>query len=182
MLEALTTAIIHSSAPMVLSDPNLPDMPMIVVNQAFVHLSGYPTGELIGRNCRFLQGAKTDPSAAPRIRACLQAGSGCIEWIVNYRRDGTTFWNLLFISPVRAPDGTLLYYFGNQQDVTYGFPTWLPDVGFGPAQVVPRLEKEFHALIAEVDDAGRAQALGRITAAARRMAEISVQLAPGTLG
>jgi PAS domain S-box-containing protein len=182
MLEALTTAMMHSSAPMVLSDPHLPDMPMIVVNQAFVELSGYPREALIGRNCRFLQGPKTDPTAAPRIRACLQAGQGCIEWIVNYRRDGSTFWNLLFISPVRAADGTLLYYFGNQHDVTYGFPTWLPEVGFGPAQVAPALEQEFHALVAEVDEAGRAQALGRITAAARRIAEISVQLAPGTLG
>lgn len=179
--DALTTAMMHSAAPMVLSDPSHPDMPMIAVNQAFIDLSGYPRDALIGRNCRFLQGSDTDPAARSRIRACLAQEHGCIEWIVNHRRDGRRFWNLLFISPVRDLDGRLLYYFGNQCDITEGFPAWLDEVRFGPAQVPPDLELEFHGLLAEVDAAGQAQALGRIVAAARRLAEISAQLAPGTL-
>jgi PAS domain S-box-containing protein len=179
--EALTTAMLNSTAPMVLSDPHQPDCPMIVVNQAFADLTGYDPLDITGHNCRFLQGPKTDPVGRRRIRACLDAGEGCIEWIVNYRRDGSEFWNLLFISPVHAEDGSLLFYFGNQLDITRGFPDWLVDVPLGRAHVVPALQREFHALLEEVTVAQRVQSLERIVAAAHRLAEISTNLAPGTL-
>lgn len=177
--EALTTAMMHSTAPMVLSDPWLPDCPMVVVNQAFADLTGYDREQAISRNCRFLQGPNTDAGSAPRIRACLAAGQGCVEWIVNYRRDGTMFWNLLFISPVHDLDGRLLYFFGNQFDITKGSPDWLPEFVLGSAHLVPALEQEFHALLREVSLADRVQALERIVAAAHRLAEISTSLAPG---
>ncbi len=178
---ALTTAMLHSAAPMVLSDPHLPDCPMVAANAAFAALTGYPSEEILGRNCRFLQGPKTDPASAARIRACLAAGQGCIEWIVNYRRDGAMFWNLLFISPVRDRDGGLRYFFGNQLDITLGSPAWLDRVTLGSAHVTPALEREFHLLLDEVGVAARAAALQRIVAAAHRLAEISVSLAPGSL-
>ena len=95
---------------------------MVVANRAFAKLTGYPIEEIVGRNCRFLQGGRTDPVSPRRIRACLDAGQGCIEWIVNYRRDGSQFYNLLFISPVRDPGGTVLFFFGNQLDITMGSP------------------------------------------------------------
>jgi PAS domain S-box-containing protein len=179
--EALTTAMLNSTAPMVLSDPHQPDCPMIAVNQAFADLTGYDPRDITGQNCRFLQGPKTDPGSPRRIRACLDAGQGCIEWVVNYRRDGSEFWNLLFISPVHAEDGSLLFFFGNQLDITRGFPDWLVDVSLGRAHVVPALEREFHALLEEVTVAQRVQSLERIVAAAHRLAEISTNLAPGTL-
>ncbi len=179
--EALRLAMGHSTAPMVLSDPSLPDCPMIEANQAFATLTGYPMGEIVGRNCRFLQGPGTDLASARRIRTCLEAGQGCIDWIVNYRRDGSAFWNLLFISPVHDRDGTLRYFFGNQLDITLGAPAWLDDVTLGGAHVVPELEREFHALLDEVGVAAQAQRLERIVAAAHRLAEISTQLAPGAL-
>jgi PAS domain S-box-containing protein len=179
--EALTTAMLNSTAPMVLSDPHQPDCPMIVVNQAFADLTGYDPLDITGQNCRFLQGPKTDPGSPRRIRACLDAGEGCIEWVVNYRRDGSEFWNLLFISPVHAEDGSLLFFFGNQLDITKGFPDWLVDVSLGRAHVVPELQREFHAVLEEVTVAQRVQSLERIVAAAHRVAEISTNLAPGTL-
>jgi PAS domain S-box-containing protein len=179
--DALITAMMHSTAPMVLSDPHLPDCPMIAVNQAFCQLSGYAPEEITGHNCRFLQGERTDPISTKRIRACLDAGQGCIEWIVNYRRNGELFYNLLFISPVRDRHGTLLYYFGNQLDITMGVPDWLVEVSFGGAHVVPQLEQEFHELMQQVTVAARTKALERIVAAAHRLAEISTKLAPGTL-
>ena len=179
--EALTTAMLNSTAPMVLSDPHQADCPMIVVNQAFADLTGYDPLDITGQNCRFLQGPKTDPASPRRIRACLDAGQGCIEWIVNYRRDGAEFWNLLFISPVHAEDGSLLFFFGNQLDITKGFPDWLVDVSLGRAHVVPALEREFHALLEEVTVAERVQSLERIVTAAHRLAEISTNLSPGTL-
>jgi PAS domain S-box-containing protein len=179
--DALTTAMMHSAAPMVLCDPHVPDCPMISVNQAFSDLCGYPADAILGQNCRFLQGPRTDGISTARIRDSLAAGLGCIEWIVNYRRDGEMFYNLLFISPIRSQDGALLYYFGNQLDITMGAPAWLSEVSFGTAHVVPDLEQEFHALMREVTVAARTQALEQIVAAAHRLAEISVKLAPGTL-
>jgi PAS domain S-box-containing protein len=179
--DALTTAMMHSAAPMVLSDPHLPDCPMIAVNQAFCDLSGYSADAIVGRNCRFLQGERTDALSRSRIRASLDAGLGCIEWIVNYRQDGEMFYNLLFISPVRDSSGALLFFFGNQLDITMGVPDWLTEVSFGTAHVVPDLEQEFHALMQEVTVAARTQTLDRIVAAAHRLAEISTKLAPGTL-
>ena len=174
--DALRAAMMHSDAAMVLSDPQ-----MVAINPAFTKVTGYSEAESVGRNCRFLQGPRTDPESAPRIRACLEAGQGCIEWIVNYRRDGSAFWNLLFISPVHDETGALRYYFGNQLDITLGFPDWFVDVSFGRAHVVPSLEAEFHALLREVEVADRAHALDRIVKAAHRLAEITVQLAPGTI-
>ena len=180
--QALTAAMRHSTAAMVLSDPNADDCPMVAVNPSFIALTGYPESELVGRNCRFLQGPRTDPSSRQRIRSCLEAEQGCIEWIVNYRRDGTMFWNLLFISPIRDEDGRLLYFFGNQVDITHGTPDWLAEVSFGKAYVVPSLQREFHALLREVDGAGRVDALERVIAAAYRLAEISTSLSPGLAG
>ncbi len=192
MAEALAAAMAHSGMPMVLSDPRLPDCPMVAVNQAFADLAGAPHDALIGRNCRFLQGANTDPQARQRIRSCLDAGQGCIEWIVNYRRDGAMFWNLLFISPVRGADGALRYFFGSQFDISKGFPEGMDEVSLGRAHVAPELEHEFHALLHEiVERTGeaesevpvlRAQALERIVTAAHRLAEISTSLAPGSRG
>ena len=172
----------YSTAPMVLCDPHLPDTPMVAVNGAFAALTGYPMAEIVGRNCRFLQGPRTDPVSPSRIRACLHAGQGCIEWIVNYRRDGSPFYNLLFISPIRdAATGALLFFFGNQLDITMGSPDWLNEIPFGSAHVVPALEAEFHALLKEVDIAARTDGLERIVAAAHRLAEISTKLQPGAL-
>ena len=179
--EALRAAMTQSRSAMVLSDPHLPDCPMVAVNPAFSAVTGYGAAEAVGRNCRFLQGEGTDRGSARRIRACLDAGQGCIEWIENYRRDGEKFWNLLFISPVNDEAGRLRYFFGHQLDITFGMPTWLPEVSLGQAHVVPTLETEFHAVLREVRDAERAEALDRVVLAAHRIAELSVQLAPGTL-
>jgi PAS domain S-box-containing protein len=154
---------------------------MVAANKAFTELTGYPIEEIVGRNCRFMQGPRTDPGSPLRIRACLDEGQGCIEWIVNYRRDGSQFYNLLFISPVRDADGTLVFFFGNQLDITLGSPDWLNEIQFGSAHVVPALEEEFHALLKEVSVAAQTQGLERIVAAAHRLAEISTKLEPGTL-
>ncbi len=79
MTAALLAAIAHSAEPLVLSDARQPDTPMIAVNSAFEALSGYSRVELIGRNCRLLQGTGTDAATRARIGACVRAGEGCIE-------------------------------------------------------------------------------------------------------
>jgi PAS domain S-box-containing protein len=182
---ALTAAIMHSTYPMVLTDPHLADHPMVVVNQAFEALTGYSAAQTVGRNCRFLQGDGTDPNTPARIRACLAAHLGCIEWLVNYRHDGTRFWNLLFLSPVFAPDGTLLHYIGNQRDITEGPPADLPDYSFGKSSMPLHGQAEFAALLQDILDepgdapAGRARALETIVESARRLNEVTTRLTPG---
>ncbi len=185
MKAALLAAIANSTEPMVLSDARLPDLPMVAVNSAFEALSGYARIELVGRNCRFLQGAGTDLATRARIGRCIQAGEGCIEWIVNYRRNGRAFWNLLFISPVFGTDGGLSYYLGNQLDITDGLPAWLGEVTFGRAHMSPDVQTEFNGLLQEIlgnadhmlTNAGLA--LQGIIGSARRLAELTTQLEPG---
>ncbi len=181
---ALASAILHSTEPMVLSDARQPDLPMVVANEAFEALTGYARGEILGRNCRFLQGERTDPEAPRRIKRSLAAGRGCIEWIVNHRKNGEAFTNLLFLSPVRDRGGEALYYLGNQLDITRGVPEWLEGVSLGRAHMTEQAELEFHSLLLglleSAPGAGReaSQSLERIVATARRLAELSTQLAP----
>lgn len=101
-----------------ISDPSLPDNPLIYVNEGFERLTGYSAEEAIGGNCRFLQGADTDPEAAEVIREALRNQRPCTVQILNYRKDGTPFWNRLSITPVRAEGGKVTHYIGIQSDVT----------------------------------------------------------------
>ena len=181
--QALISAMMHSAQPMVLTDPRQADHPMIAVNAAFETLSGYPAGEITGRNCRFLQGPATDAKAPARLRQCIAEERGCVEWIVNYRRDGTMFWNLLFISPVFDRDGTLLHYFGNQRDITEGPPASLPDYTLGKADMTQKAEREFHEMLLELlaeapPAAGLAHGLERLIEAARHLDRLTTQLTP----
>jgi PAS domain S-box-containing protein len=191
MADAFTGALIsvmaQSTEPMVLSDPYLPDHPVIAANPAFEAMSGYRADEIIGRNCRFMQGAGTDPESVRRIHSTLAASQGCIEWIVNHRKTGEPFWNLLFISPISGPDGVLRYFFGNQLDITTGPPPWLTGFQLGPAHMPPAAQQDFQALVAEIatdaaatgqDTASQARALEQAIRAARRLSELTTALEP----
>ena len=111
-------AVQMSRMPMCLSDPNQPDDPIIFCNRAFEQLTGYPAAEIVGRNCRFLQGEHTDRAVVAAIGAALAAREDVHQEILNYRRDGTPYWNALFISPVVDTTGRLIYFFASQIDVT----------------------------------------------------------------
>lgn len=104
--------------PMTLTDPNQPDNPIVFANKAFLDLTGYEEHEILGRNCRFLQGAETDRDAVAELRAAIDAKEAIALELINYRRDGSSFWNAVFVAPVLGPDGELLYFFASQLDVT----------------------------------------------------------------
>ena len=180
---ALLAAMMHSTEPMVLSDPHAPDHPMIAVNPAFERLTLYSAAECVGRNCRFLQGDGTDRTTPKRIRQCIAARHASIEWIVNYKRDGSQFWNLLFISPVWDRERNLLHYFGNQRDITLGRARDVGDFSFGRAEMSPDVEAEFHRLLLDIlehntpgDDPARS--IEAIVETARRVTEITTRLQP----
>jgi len=115
---ALAASVAAAPTGVVISDPNLPDCPIVFANPAFHRITGYPPEEVIGRNCRFLQGAATDPAAVAAIRQAIAAARPIDIRLVNYRRDGKRFVNELHISPVHDEAGRLAYFMGIQHDVT----------------------------------------------------------------
>lgn len=101
-----------------IADARLPDAPIVDVNPAFEQVTGYSTEYVLGRNCRFLQGSGSDPEAVTRIRIALEDARNYTEVLLNYRRDGTPFWNEINVSPVYDREGSLTHFIGLQQDVT----------------------------------------------------------------
>jgi phosphoserine phosphatase RsbU/P len=101
-----------------IADARHPDRPLIYANQGFERMTGYAVSEVLGRNCRFLQGPDTDQLAMADIRAALAEARPCVVEILNYRKDGRTFWNRLSITPVRTASGDLTHFIGVQSDVT----------------------------------------------------------------
>ena len=101
----------------VISDPSLPDNPMIFVSDEFENQTGYSPDEAVGRNCRFLQGPDTDPHAVEAIRNALNAQTRFTIDILNYRKDGSSFVNRLRIRPIYDGDGRLMFFAGAQNPV-----------------------------------------------------------------
>lgn len=101
----------------VISDPHLPDNPMIYVSDEFEAQTGYAPHEAIGRNCRFLQGPDTNPHAIEAIRHGLQAQTRFTIDLLNYRKDGSAFVNRLRIRPIYDTEGRLMFFAGAQNPV-----------------------------------------------------------------
>lgn len=116
--ELALVAVERTRMPMVITDPSQPDAPIVMANKAFLELTGYRVDEVLGRNCRFLQGPDTAPEAIAAIREGLARDEHFVTVeMLNYRKDGSTFWNQLEISPVHDADGQTVYYFASQKDV-----------------------------------------------------------------
>lgn len=101
-----------------LCDPHIKDTPVIFANRAFRNLTGYEDDDIIGRNCRFLQGAETNRASVGRIRKALHTEDVIVVELLNYRKDGTSFWNALHLGPIYDAEGRLIYFFGSQWDVS----------------------------------------------------------------
>lgn len=99
-------------------DLTLPDMPLVYVNPAFERMTGYTSREVLGRNCRFLQGPDRDQPGLADIRKALHEGAAITTVLRNYRKDGTPFWNELYLSPIRDLQGDVTHFAGIQNDVT----------------------------------------------------------------
>lgn len=102
----------------VVTDPSLPDNPIVYATQGFLNLTGYSLEQVLGRNCRFLQGPETDPKAVEKIRNSIDDGSDMSVCLLNYRVDGTTFWNQFFIAALRDAAGNITNYVGVQCKVS----------------------------------------------------------------
>jgi len=114
----LDQAIAASVNGICITDATGPDNPILYVNPAFERMSGYTAAEVVGRNCRFLQGPDRDQDAVATLRAAIRAGAPCRVVLRNYHKDGALFWNELFVSPVHDASGGLIAFIGVQNDIT----------------------------------------------------------------
>ncbi|WP_166636769.1 PAS domain-containing protein [Cognatilysobacter terrigena] len=98
--------------------PGAPEHPIIFANPAFERLTGYSSDEILGRDCRFLQGDDHDQAGIDELRRAIDRGDSCLVVLRNYRKDGSMFWNELSLAPMRGPDGRVWRYVGIQKDVS----------------------------------------------------------------
>ena len=118
MRRLLDRAVAASSNGIVITDPRMPDDPIVYVNPAFERISGYLVDEVLGHNCRFLQGEDRDQPALEELRSALSEERESRVVLKNYHKDGTPFWNELYISPVHDEEGHLTNFVGVQNDIT----------------------------------------------------------------
>ncbi|WP_153555210.1 PAS domain S-box protein [Roseimaritima sediminicola] len=107
---------IHSG--IVIADANADDQPILFANPGFERMTGYSRSDIVGKNCRFLQGPETDPEAVEHIRSALRQRRECKVTLLNYRKDGSSFWNELRVTPVEDSQGEVSHFVGIQHDVT----------------------------------------------------------------
>lgn len=117
-LKLLKKAIDASASSVVIADARKRDMPLIFINRAFEKITGYAARDILGRNCRFIQGKDHKQPGIRAIREAIRQRKSCNVLLRNYRKNGEFFWNELYLSPVFGGDGKLTHYIGVQTDVT----------------------------------------------------------------
>ena len=116
-MQMFETAVFASAEAVVITDPNLPDNPVVYINPAFEELTGYQAGQIIGRNCRFLNLKDRKQPALKKVRYAIKHGEKCQVTLRNYRKDGTLFYNKLSIYPLHNAEGKLVHFVGVQREV-----------------------------------------------------------------
>ena len=145
--DPFAVAVRTTRMPMIVTDPRQHDNPVVFTNEAFCRLTGYSREEIVGRNCRFLQGRQTDPATISRIRQAVRDKAVLEIDIRNHRKSGEPFWNRLMMAPVRDAAGEVAYFVASQVDVTL------------ERERLANLEGANAALTAEIADRTRALAL-----------------------
>ncbi|MEJ5979655.1 PAS domain-containing protein [Novosphingobium sp. PS1R-30] len=109
--------ISHSTVAAVVSDPRRADNPIVACNEAFLELTGYNREEILGRNCRFLRGERTEPAQTAMLREAIVAIRPVMVELINYRKDGAPFRNAVMVAPLFDDDGELTYFLGSQMAI-----------------------------------------------------------------
>ena len=152
---ALSFMIGSSPIAAVISDPRLPDNPIVECNAAFVALTGYQREEIIGHNCRFLTGPGTEPWLIETLRNGIRRRQPVMVEILNYKKDGTPFRNAVMVAPIFDTAGELEYFLGSQIEIAED--------------------------VARANDARREAAHARVAALSRRQREVLLHMAAGKL-
>jgi non-specific serine/threonine protein kinase len=116
--KGLTMALASLRHTFTVCDPTLPDCPIVYASDGFLKMTGYDASEVLNKNCRFLQGEDTNYDDVRRVGHAVKKGERITVRLVNYRKDGTKFWNLLTVAPVMLADGTVAKFIGVQVDVS----------------------------------------------------------------
>ena len=116
--QVLSTILDSTSNGITLADPDIEDMPIVYANKAFETMTGYAQDEIIGRNCRFLQGTDRDQNARAQLRKAIDDRLPVEVDIRNYKKNGEMFYNHLVLTPLFDDENQLLYYLGVQYDIT----------------------------------------------------------------
>ena len=153
----MSLSLMIGSSPIaaVMSDPRLPDNPIVECNAAFEQLTGYRSDEIIGHNCRFLSGAATEPWLTEMLRNGIRRRQPVMVEILNYKKDGTPFRNAVMVAPIFDANGELEYFLGSQVEIAED--------------------------VARANDARRKAAHDRVTALSRRQREVLLHMAAGKL-
>jgi len=109
--------VADSPIPSVISDPRLPDNPIVACNNSFCELTGYPAEEVVGRNCRFLSGPSTEPWLTEEICRGVREHRPVLVEILNYKRSGEPFRNAVLVAPIYDEHDSLLYFLGSQVEI-----------------------------------------------------------------
>jgi PAS domain S-box-containing protein len=141
----------------VLTDPLLDDNPIVYVNDAFERATGYSRGGAIGRNCRFLQGAETDPATVNRLREALRAEQEISLDILNYRLDGSPFWNRLLIAPLYNAGDELQYFLGIQKVLGDPLPEDEDDPDIALREIQHRVKNHLSMIVSMIRLQSRSQ-------------------------
>ncbi|KAF8102535.1 hypothetical protein N665_0198s0235 [Sinapis alba] len=116
--QELKTALSTLQQTFVVSDATQPHCPIVYASSGFFTMTGYSSKEIVGRNCRFLQGPDTDQKEVAKIRDCVKNGKSYCGRLLNYKKDGTPFWNLLTITPIKDDQGNTIKFIGMQVEVS----------------------------------------------------------------
>lgn len=152
---SLTSMIGTSPIAAVISNPRLPDNPIVECNDAFVKLTGYSREDIIGHNCRFLSGPETEPWLTETLRNGIRRRQPTMVEILNYKKDGTPFRNAVMVAPIFDEAGELEYFLGSQVEIAED--------------------------VARANDARRKAAHDRVAALSPRQREVLAQMAAGKL-
>jgi hypothetical protein len=123
--EALFESIRLSPIATVITNPRLPDNPVVATNDAFCRLTLYGEEEIVGRNCRFLAGDATEPWQTERIRDAVRSLKPTLTELLNYRRDGSAFRNAVLVAPLFGADGEVAWFLGSQVEIPAETPSVL---------------------------------------------------------
>lgn len=143
--ELLTVALDASISGIIITDNQQPDNPIIYCNKAFESMTGYARKEVIGHNCRFLQQEDRDQQVRHTLRQAIERGETCVVEIRNYKKDGTLFWNELYMSPIKNNSGKVTYFIGVQNDISRR-KTAEQEVKFNQAQMEQKIAERTKSL------------------------------------
>jgi len=108
----LVQSLRNSQKCFIVTDPSLPDNPIVYASDSFTELTGFAKDDILGRNCRFLQGPETDESKISKVRGAIKMGEDVSVTLINYKADGTPFWNNLFVASLRDAENNVVNYIG----------------------------------------------------------------------